>query len=74
MDEEDHGAQTHAPHETRACGLRRYLREESIGPLPIRRPAVAHPEAADVVFRKLLRKPGFTWSWHDVALLRRRKP
>jgi hypothetical protein len=54
--------------------LRTYLREESITPLPIRRLAAAHPEAADVVFRKILRKPGFTWSEHGDALLRRRKP
>jgi hypothetical protein len=54
--------------------LRTYLREESIAPLPIRRLAAAHPEAADAVFRKLLRKPGFTWSEHGEALLRRRKP
>ncbi|MET8957630.1 hypothetical protein ACWEO4_45335 [Streptomyces sp. NPDC004393] len=54
--------------------LRTYLREESIGPLPIRRLAAAHPETVDTVFRKLLRKPGFTWSEHGEALLRRRKP
>ncbi|MFF3137631.1 hypothetical protein [Streptomyces mirabilis] len=54
--------------------LRTYLREESIGPLPIRRLATAHPETADTVFRKLLRKPGFTWSEHGETLLRRRKP
>ncbi|MFD7287821.1 hypothetical protein [Streptomyces sp. NPDC059863] len=54
--------------------LRTYLREESITPLPIRRLAAAHPESTDVVFRKLLRKPGFTWSEHGEALLRRRKP
>ncbi|WP_052744156.1 hypothetical protein [Streptomyces odonnellii] len=54
--------------------LRAYLREESISPLPIRRLAAAHPETADAVFRKLLRKPGFTWSEHGEALLRRRKP
>ncbi|NEC87837.1 hypothetical protein [Streptomyces sp. SID12501] len=54
--------------------LRTYLREESIGPLPIRRLAVAYPETADVVFRKLLRKPEFTWSEHGEALLRQRKP
>ncbi|MEU2547206.1 hypothetical protein ABZ618_17490 [Streptomyces roseolus] len=54
--------------------LRTYLREESITPLPIRRLAAAHPETADAVFRKLLRKPGFTWSEHGDALLRRRKP
>ncbi|MFJ4871114.1 hypothetical protein [Streptomyces sp. NPDC088757] len=54
--------------------LRTYLREESITPLPIRRLAAAHPETADTVFQKLLRKPGFTWSEHGDALLRRRKP
>ncbi|MEY9938052.1 hypothetical protein [Streptacidiphilus sp. MAP5-3] len=54
--------------------LRTYLREESIAPLPIRRLAAAHPETADAVFRKLLRKPGFTWSEHGEDLLRRRKP
>ncbi|MER7671790.1 hypothetical protein ABTY61_25480 [Kitasatospora sp. NPDC096128] len=54
--------------------LRAYLREESIAPLPIRRLAAAHPETADTVFRKLLRKPGFTWADHGEELLRRRKP
>jgi hypothetical protein len=44
------------------------------GPLPIRRLAVAHPETADAVFRKVLRKPGFTWAEHGESLLRRRKP
>ncbi|MET8408593.1 hypothetical protein ABZV34_10900 [Streptomyces sp. NPDC005195] len=54
--------------------LRTYLREESIAPLPIRRLTAAYPETADVVFRKLLRKPAFTWTEHGEALLRRRKP
>ncbi|GAA1399916.1 hypothetical protein GCM10009639_40260 [Kitasatospora putterlickiae] len=54
--------------------LRAYLREESIAPLPIRRLAAAHPDTVDAVFRKLLRKPGFTWSEHGEELLRRRKP
>ncbi|WP_255306053.1 hypothetical protein [Streptomyces sp. Wb2n-11] len=54
--------------------LRTYLREESITPLPIRRLVSAHPETADVVFRKLLRRPGFSWSEHGETLLRRRKP
>jgi hypothetical protein len=30
--------------------------------------------AADAVFRKVLRKPGFTWTDHGEALFRRRKP
>lgn len=54
--------------------LRTYLREESIAPLPIRRLAAAHPGTTDEVFRKLLRRPGFVWSEHGEALLRRRKP
>ncbi|MFJ8440200.1 hypothetical protein [Kitasatospora griseola] len=54
--------------------LRTYLREDSIAPLPILRLAAAHPETVDAVFRKLLRKPGFTWSEHGEDLLRRRKP
>jgi len=54
--------------------LRTYLREESIAPLPISRLAAEYPEAADVVFRKLLRKPEFTWTEHGEVLLRRRKP
>jgi hypothetical protein len=54
--------------------LRTYLREDSIAPLPIRRLAEAHPETADTVFQRLLRKPGFTWAEHGEELLRRRKP
>ncbi|MFJ6136989.1 hypothetical protein [Kitasatospora sp. NPDC092286] len=54
--------------------LRTYLREESIAPLPIHRLAAAHPETVDAVFRKLLRKPGFTWGEDGEELLRRRKP
>jgi hypothetical protein len=53
--------------------LRGYLGSDSIGPLPIRRVALAHPEAADAVFRKVLRKPSFTWGDHGETLLRRRK-
>ena len=53
--------------------LRGYLQSDSVGPLPIRRVASAHPETADTVFRKVLRKPGFTWADHGEALLRRRK-
>ena len=53
--------------------LRGYLGSDSIGPLPIRRVALAHPDTADAVFRKVLRKPGFTWADHGEALLRRRK-
>ena len=53
--------------------LRGYLEADSVGPLPIRRVVAAHPETADAVFRKVLRKPAFTWAEHGEALLRRRK-
>jgi hypothetical protein len=53
--------------------LRGYLGAETVGPLPIRRLALAHPETADAVFRKVLRKPSFTWADHGQALLYRRK-
>src|SRR6202046_775878 len=36
--------------------------------------AAAYPGTADAVFRKVLRKPGFTWAEHGEALMRRRKP
>jgi hypothetical protein len=54
--------------------LRGYLGADSIGPLPFRRLAAAFPQNADAVFRKILRKPDFTWAEHGEALLRRRKP
>jgi hypothetical protein len=54
--------------------LRGYLGAETIGPLPFRRLAAAHPQTANAVFRKVLRQPNFTWAEHGEALLRRRKP
>jgi hypothetical protein len=54
--------------------LRGYLRSETIGPLPFRRLAAAHPDTADAVFRKVPRRPNFTWAEHGEALMRRRKP
>jgi hypothetical protein len=53
--------------------LRGYLRSETIAPLPLLRLAAAHPDTVDAVFRKILRKPNFTWAEHGEALLRRRK-
>jgi hypothetical protein len=53
--------------------LRGYLGSGTVGPLPIRRLAVAHPKTADAVFRKVLRKSSFIWADHGEALLRRRK-
>ena len=54
--------------------LRGYLRAETIGPLPFRRLAAAHPQPVDAVFRKILGQPHFTWAEHGQALLRQRKP
>jgi hypothetical protein len=54
--------------------LRGYLEADSVGPLPIRRQALAHPETVDAVFGKVLRKPSFAWTDHGEALLQRRKP
>ncbi len=54
--------------------LRGYLRAETIGPLPFRRLATAHPQTADAVFGKILGQPHFSWAEHGEALLRRRKP
>ena len=54
--------------------LRGYLRSETIGPLPFRRLAAAHPDTGDAVFRKVLRKPGFSWAEHGEALMHRQKP
>jgi hypothetical protein len=54
--------------------LRGYLRSETVSPLPFRRLAAAHPDTVDAVFRKVLRKPNFTWAEHGEALMRRRKP
>jgi hypothetical protein len=54
--------------------LRGYLGAETIGPLPFRRLAAAHPQTVNAVFRKVLRQPNFTWAEHGETLLRRRKP
>jgi hypothetical protein len=54
--------------------LRGYLRAPTIGPLPFRRLATAHPQTVDAVFRKILRQPHFTWAEHGEALMRRRRP
>jgi hypothetical protein len=54
--------------------LRAYLREDSIPPLPLRRMAVAYPQNADAVFRRVLGNRNFTWRQHGEGLLRKRKP
>jgi hypothetical protein len=38
-----------------------------------RRLAAVHPDTVDVVFRKILKKPNFTWAKHGETLLRRQK-
>ena len=51
-----------------------YLREDGVSPVPIRRlVAEAGTGAADRVFRKLLKKPAFSWERDGEALLRRYK-
>jgi hypothetical protein len=42
--------------------------------VPFRRLAAAYPDKADAVFRKVLRKPNFSWAEHGEALMRRHKP
>jgi hypothetical protein len=54
--------------------LREYLNSDTVAPLPLERLAAAYPDTVDTVYRKFLRKPGFTWADHGEALLRRRKP
>ena len=54
--------------------LRRYLRDESVAPMAIRRLVERHPDAADQVFQVVLRKPDFRWTEDGEALLRKRKP
>jgi hypothetical protein len=53
--------------------LRGYLRSGTIAPLPLQRLAAAYPDTVDAVFRKILRKPDFSWAEHGEALMRRRK-
>ena len=36
-------------------------------------PADAYPDTVDALFRKILRRRGFTWAEHGEALMRRRK-
>jgi hypothetical protein len=57
-----------------ADALLGYLDSESIDPGVLRRLAVAHPDAADQIFRTVLKKPSFTWAKQGDLLLRKRKP
>jgi hypothetical protein len=51
-----------------------YLREEGVSPVPIRRlVAESGPDAASRLFRKLLKKPRFSWERDGEPLLRKYK-
>jgi hypothetical protein len=54
--------------------LHGYLKADGISPTPLRRLVAAHPDTADAVFRKVLKKPDFTWAKDSEALLRKHKP
>ncbi|GAA3813177.1 hypothetical protein GCM10022226_37370 [Sphaerisporangium flaviroseum] len=51
-----------------------YLRGEDVTPVPLRRLAAQDPDKTDRLFRKLLKKPGFSWERDGEALLRKHKP
>lgn len=53
--------------------LRKYLNDDSVSPMVIRRLIQRHPGNADAVFHALLRKPAFSWERDGEELLRRRK-
>lgn len=57
-----------------ADALLGYLDSASIYPGVLRRLAVAHPDAADQIYRTVLKKPSFTWAKQGDLLLRKRKP
>lgn len=52
----------------------RYLRGDSVSPVPIRRLAARDPERAGRLFATLLGRRGFTWQLDGEALLRAHKP
>lgn len=50
-----------------------YLRDDSVSPLPFRRLAERYPDGATELFRRLLRRPTFTWARDGDQLMRERK-
>jgi hypothetical protein len=52
----------------------RYLHDDLISSVPLRRCAVLHPGGLDVVLAKVLRRKQFTWQRHGEGLLRQYKP
>ncbi|MGH3167938.1 MAG: hypothetical protein ACRDN0_18905 [Trebonia sp.] len=63
-----------AADERYADALLGYLDSGSIYPGVLRRLAVADQDAADRVYRTVLKKPSFTWAKQGDLLLRKRKP
>jgi hypothetical protein len=53
--------------------VRSYLDDDSVSPLPFRLLAARDPEKASLVFRLLLKRPGFSWESDGETLLRRHK-
>lgn len=51
-----------------------FLESPDLIPLPLRRLAERHPEQADRVWQRLLKRPRFSWEQDGEALLRRYKP
>jgi hypothetical protein len=51
----------------------RYLRDDSMSPVPLRRCAAMYPTGTDVVFAHLLRRKQFSWQRHGESLLRQYK-
>jgi hypothetical protein len=51
-----------------------YLNDDSVSPLPFRRLARRDPVKASEVFRRLLKKPNFSWERDGEQLMRHRKP
>lgn len=50
-----------------------YLNDDSVSPLPFRRMALRDPVKASEVFRRLLKKPNFTWERDGEQLMHHRK-
>ena len=51
-----------------------YLEDDSVEPMVLRRLADRDPDRASVVFRRLLKRPGFSWNRDGEGLMRQVKP
>jgi hypothetical protein len=56
-----------------AAALKRYLSDDAIPPFALRRLARTYPKTTDEVYRKVQKKPTFTWAKDGDALLRKQK-